>query len=54
MSLASPVHIRIVGKNDRTIARLKIGKRGVAVYGAREWNAKGWTYRELQLQGISD
>jgi hypothetical protein len=54
IALPRTLRIRIVGKNDRTIARLEITQRRVAVFGAREWKAKGWKFEELQLEGISE
>ncbi len=54
VSLARPIELRIVGKKDRVIARLEIGRKRVRVLGAREWKAKSWSYRELQLEGVSE
>jgi hypothetical protein len=53
IQLAGNMQIRIVGKKDRVIARVKLTSNRLSVYGAREWRAQTWTWRQLQREGIS-
>jgi hypothetical protein len=53
VSLQGRIPVRIVGKNNQTIARVEFGTRRIRVFGARERKPQEWRYRELQLKGIS-